>query len=373
MVGRLYLGGHLPMYLPNLDFACQTTKEAAEPKPTLFHKFNYFDLFIICFFAMAAEGGNIVRYIYRGEEGERIPDNATHVTVHEDATAVLNRAFEDHRNIVEIICHIDVGEIEEEAFYCCKSLRRAIMPGVEIVGMAAFCECDDLADVECGKLKRIGGYAFGFCESLRSIDLPSARNVGLCAFTKCYELRGVRFGKNLETIEGRAFGRTSSLERITIPLKDGMITDDSIFTRRDQLNHVDLVEGSVLQKTIADLQLEVWRNDMNEEIDSINQILPSASNGYYPDYEVEGDEDLVPGENALEIRRWIRSVLAKIVHYKAEHRGVLDEAVTTLQHALPRDILMNSILPYLELPSHAFEGENDEVESDGDDFDIIHG
>ena len=49
------------------------------------------------------------------------------------------------------------------------------------------------------------------------------------------------------------------------------------------------------------------------------------------------------------------------------HRGVLDEAVTTLQHALPRDNLMNSVLPFLELPSHAFEGENGEVESDVDD------
>ncbi len=28
---------------------------------------------------------------------------------------------------------------------------------------------------------------------------------------------------------------------------------------------------------------------------------------------------------------------------------------------------MNSIPPFLELPSHTFEGENDEVESDIDD------
>ena len=46
------------------------------------------------------------------------------------------------------------------------------------------------------------------------------------------------------------------------------------------------------------------------------------------------------------------------------HRGVLDEAVTTLQHTLTLDILMNNILPFLELPSHTFSYE---VESDIDD------
>eukprot|EP00984_Skeletonema_dohrnii_P012493 scaffold5077_cov162-Skeletonema_dohrnii-CCMP3373.AAC.2 len=184
-----------------------------------------------------------------------------------------------------------------------------------------------------------------------SINLPSARIVEWKAFSACFGLTDVKFGCKLERIERWAFFGCPSLERIIIPLKDGMITADDIFEGCANLKHVDLVEGA-LHETIAALQLEEWRNDMNEEIDSINQILPtvSAGGGY------EGDD----GEKAQAIRTWIRSVLRKIVHYQAEHQHLLDEEVaTTLQLALPRDIVMNNVLPFLELPSCTFEvGDN---------------
>ena len=77
------------------------------------------------------------------------------------------------------------------------------------------------------------------------------------------------------------------------------------------------------------------------------------------------------------MREWIQSVLRKINHYKAEHRHVLDEAATALQHALPQDdIVTNNVLPFLELPPYIFcvvedemeedDSENDERESDSD-------
>jgi len=77
---------------------------------------------------------------------------------------------------------------------------------------------------------------------------------------------------------------------------------------------------------------------MNEEIDSIK------------------DWGVVGGDKAVAIRRWIRSVLRKIMHYKAEHRRLLDEDVApTLQGVLPQDIVMNSIFPFLNLPPYTFE------------------
>ena len=97
---------------------------------------------------------------------------------------------------------------------------------------------------------------------------------------------------------------------------------------------------------------------MNEEIDSINQILPNvrAGEGFDADAMDYGD----PGGKARTTRTWIRSVLQKIVHYKAQHRRVLSEAATAIQHqyALLNDILTNNVLPFLALPSHTFEGEN---------------
>ena len=138
---------------------------------------------------------NFVRYIYRGEDGERIPLHVTHVTVHELATAVLAGAFE---------------KIEQEAFYCCPSLRRVIMPGVTIVEEYAFYGTA-LTDVECGKLERIEEAAFENCTSLRTINLPSAEIVEYNAFRNCIDLTGVKFGNKLERIEKEAFGGCSSL------------------------------------------------------------------------------------------------------------------------------------------------------------------
>ena len=91
---------------------------------------------------------------------------------------------------------------------------------------------------------------------------------------------------------------------------------------------------------------------MNKEIHSINQILPTADAGYYD----EDEDEYIHGEKALTIRAWISSLLGKIIDYKAEHQRVLEEdVVPTLQRFLPQDIVMNNVLPFLELPSNSFE------------------
>ena len=297
-----------------------------------------------------------MRYVYRGEEGEFIPWRATHITVAEDCTFIRAEAFIDHPNIIEVICHDGVEKIEEYAFAHCLNLRRVIMPGVKIIERGAFQHCEALEDVECGKLEIIKEAAFGDCGSLRSVDLPSAKIIGEEAFGHCEALVDVKFGSKLEICGWGAFLKCSSLERITIPLKDHLfggyiITHDDMFMACVKLHHVNLVEGEV-HETIDALHLDGWRNDMNEEIDSINHILPDTRAGYYND-ENRG----YAGEIAQEIRWWIRRVLGKIIHYQAKHQSILDEAANTLQFTLPHDIVFNNILPFLSLPSHTFEVE----------------
>jgi len=114
------------------------------------------------------------------------------------------------------------------------------------------------------------------------------------------------------------------------------------------LTHVALVEGAVLRDTTAALLLEEWKNDMKDKLGAINHILPTARAGGFDDV----------GEKALEVRRWIRSVLRNIIRYKAQHLSILNEAATTLQHALHQDIVFKNVLPFLELPSYTFEGED---------------
>ena len=88
---------------------------------------------------------------------------------------------------------------------------------------------------------------------------------------------------------------------------------------------------------------------MNGEIDAISQILPNTRAGRRWDD---------PGRKTRAIRVWIRSVLRKVVHYKSEHLRYLKIAAATLQPALPDDIVLKNVLPFLELPSYTFEGED---------------
>ena len=63
-----------------------------------------------------------------------------------------------------------------------------------------------------------------------------------------------------------------------------------------------------------------------------------------------------------------RYEIGKIIHYKykAEHRRLLNKTATILPIVLPQDLVTNNVLPFLELPSYIFEGENHEDEEDAD-------
>ncbi len=289
--------------------------------------------------------GHIEWFTYTGV-GD-IPLTATHVIV--TAKIIRARAFYEHPSIVEVICDEGVERIEKEAFCAC-DLRRVKMPGVKIIEESAFYFCDLLTDVECGKLEIIGSHAFRECQCLTSIDLSSARIVHSDAFAWC-NLTEVKFGSELQRIDDDAFCYCRALERITIPLKDGLMDYDYTFAECFELKHVDLIE---VHETIVALHMEEWRNDMRAEIDSINQILPKVYDDFQISTSFHWTERIYTTEKAQAIRTWIRSVLDKIIHYKAEHESVLDDAATALQLALPRDLVMDNVLSFLELPSQTF-------------------
>ena len=144
--------------------------------------------------------------------------------------------------------------------------------------------------------------------------------------------------EGLETLEGGAFTFCSRLRRIALPLKGDMFEDQNtinmpVFNYFDDLSHVDLVGG--IHKTISFLHLESWRNEMNEEIDRINQVLPNTR----------------AREKTAPIRSWMRSVLERIAHYKSEHYALLKEAMTLLELSLWKAKLLR------EIEEHSLEEE----------------
>ena len=99
---------------------------------------------------------------------------------------------------------------------------------------------------------------------------------------------------------------------------------------------------------------------MKEEIGSINQILRNASGGLLYDDGVVEEEEIT-----CAIQEWIQRVLGKIINCKRQHRRILNEAATSLdKFTLPRDIAIKSVLPFLQLPRHRFDGEDEEEEED---------
>ena len=189
-----------------------------------------------------------------------------------------------------------VIEIENDAFYGCTVLSAL--------------------DIIFGKLEIIGDSSFADCKSLRSINLPSIRTVGAYAFAGCTALTDAVFGEDLESIKEGTFDGCTSIRRIAIPLKDNLIVEDDAFDSCASLSRIDIV--GEIHKTISSLHMESWRHEMKAEIESINQTLPETP----------------PSEKTVAIQLWIRSVLTRMEHYKAEHQILLKEAMTLLELAL---------------------------------------
>ena len=142
--------------------------------------------------------------------------------------------------------------------------------------------------------------------------MPAVRIIDTFAFYNCDQLTDVEMPE-VERIGDSAFSNCTRLRRIAIPLKNGIFDGVYVFYNCHNLSRVDVVGG--IHKTISSLQMESWRNDMREEIARINRDLPTTN-------------------RTSSIRRWIRSVLQRIEHYKTEHCMLLNEATTLLELAL---------------------------------------
>ena len=252
--------------------------------------------------------------------GGRAPQHVVNAIIDESVEEIDNDAFYNNRNLQSVVCHDGVLKVGKWAFGNCSSLQRVKMPGVKIIEVKAFNNCSSLVDVEFDKLDAVGGNAFYRCTSLQRIRLPKIKVIENCAFMDS-GVHDAEFGEDLETI-GRGSFWGSKLRRIAIPLKDEMFQwsdhtgSYSQFRECPNLTTVDLVGR--IHKTVASLHLESWRNEMNEEIQRINQILPGTAHD----------------EKTDEIVEWIQSVIEKIDHHKAEHLALVKEAAALLELAL---------------------------------------
>jgi hypothetical protein len=250
----------------------------------------------------------------------------THVRVHKSVKIITRTAFERWKRLVSIEIHDGVEIIENHAFYLCRSLKGIKLPGVRVIEQYAFYKCTALVDVEFGdKLETIGPAAFARIDSLRNIKLPKIRTIGVNAFLRCEQLTDVELSEDLEKIRVGAFINCTNLRRIAIPLKDNLLANDYVFDECYNLSQVDLSGG--IHKIVSSLLLDSWKNEMNDEIKRINQVLPNTPTGIC----FTGP---APHAKTAVIRRWLERVTERIDHFKGEHNKLLKEFTTLLELAL---------------------------------------
>ena len=288
-------------------------------------------------------------FVYRGGGRDTIPEEATHVTTHRSVRVIPAQLFCEHPNIVELICHENVERIKSYALANCSSLLKVKMLGVRVVEGRAFHDCIFLSDIECPQLERVGKEAFQDSESLSTIDLPSAKIIEDGAFESS-GLTEAKFGKDLESFGKSVFAFSESLERITFPLKVDLITDYEMFTCCPKFKGVDLAEMDVINKTIAALCMDEWKEDIYKEINSISKQLTLINDPDCGDYFEERDLG-----HAVE--KWLKRVLGKIVEYKRAHFCALSVANCSID--IPNHIMMETIIPFLDLPEHRFSDDDE--------------
>ena len=251
-------------------------------------------------------------FVYTGGQA---PYNVRHVRVDESIDAIADEAFWNNPYLEKIEMHNRVGRVGYQAFRNCPALKGIKLPGVEVIEYGAFADCG-LEYVEFGdKLRTIEECAFYNCTSIESVKFASPLRVGKYAFEDCEKLTEVELPEEVKGVECGAFEFCPSLERISMPLKDGIFEDEAVYCC-EKLTTINII-GSI-HKTINYLSLESWRNEIHDEIDRVNRVLPDADQK----------------EKTHIIQQWMKSVIGVVEYCKNEHHNLIHEAMIQLDLAL---------------------------------------
>eukprot|EP00984_Skeletonema_dohrnii_P034472 scaffold33569_cov84-Skeletonema_dohrnii-CCMP3373.AAC.6 len=253
-------------------------------------------------------------FVYMGGD-QVVPDDVRRVRIDKSVKIIPRDAFNGREHLIYVEFHDGIERIENWAFEGCELLRGVKLLGVKVIKLGAFASCRGMTEVEFGvELETIGSCAFQYCTSLTRVRMPSVRSIGRWAFKNCEQLTDLEFGEGLETIQEHAFYSCIALRRIIIPLN--CVIGDQVFYNCSKLAAIDLVGG--IHNTVATLHLESWRNEMKDEINRINQVLPNTTSSQKTDT----------------IHQWVESVSDRMNRYKTEHKALLKEATTLLELAL---------------------------------------
>ena len=150
-----------------------------------------------------------------------IPSGTTNIEPH---------AYENRKDIIDLVIPDGVESIGNLAFSCCENLRSISFPNSLIkIGNGAFKNCSNLQSVSFGnKLKILGISSFSRCRMLQTLTLPrSLRYIGARAFCLCSSLQKVIIPNKVYGTGDRSFAFCTSLTDMIISEGVSQIDNES--------------------------------------------------------------------------------------------------------------------------------------------------
>ena len=132
--------------------------------------------------------------------------------------------------------------IEDHAFENAKQLTEVVLSdSVEEIGHSAFIHCENLRNIQLGNsLKRIGGQAFGFCSSLTAITIPdSVEELSYSVFSYCDNLESAVIGSGVTCMDDDNFRGCTSLREVIFKNTKGWVVSTQFGLYRSKVDVSD--------------------------------------------------------------------------------------------------------------------------------------
>ncbi len=140
---------------------------------------------------------------------------------------------------------LPVIEIQRDAFIN-NPMKSVVIPGsVEVIGMYAFCGCEQLTDLTLSEgIEELANGAFGSCTSLTDVSIPaSVTTIGKEAFSGCSELKKLTIADGDLNYIGTNVCTDTALKELTIAGGDECVIETNAFSGLMTLETLNLGDG----------------------------------------------------------------------------------------------------------------------------------
>jgi len=171
--------------------------------------------------------------------------------------------------------------IIEGAFKNCTNLINVNVPdSVTTISEWAFENCTNLVNVTLGNnVELIGNHAFYNCSGLKNINIPDSVNkIDEYSFANCSSLESIMISRNVASIRSYAFQHCSNLKEINVDPENPVYSSaDGVLFNKDQTILIKYPPGREGEYTIPETVLHIANDAFSESKSSINLVISEGT------------------------------------------------------------------------------------------------